>query len=115
MLTKKHLTKNKIINYNKNINKPKTQKGGLFNKKKPAVYKNINYKKSKTGFSLPELKCPVCKNNLFKMRRMKLATRAKAFLLDTDFFDNTFKEFTCVSCGKVEFYSDRLNFTKSKN
>ena len=46
---------------------------------------------------------------------MKLATRTKGYLLDTDFFDNTFKEFTCVSCGKVEFYSDRLNFTKIKN
>jgi len=49
------------------------------------------------------------------MRRMKIATQTKAFLLDTDFFDNTFKEFTCVSCGKVEFYSDRLNFTQNEN
>ena len=45
---------------------------------------------------------------------MKLATRAKGYLLDTNFFDNTFKEFTCVSCGKVEFYSNRLNYTKNK-
>ena len=116
MITKKHLTLTKKTNkkFNKETNKVKTQKGGLFNKKTPAVYKNISYKKSKTGFSISELKCPVCNNNLFKLRRMKLATRAKGFLLDTDFFDNTFKEFTCVSCGKVEFYSDRLNFTKSK-
>lgn len=115
MLTKKHLTLTKKTNKNsnKNTNKSKTQKGGVFSKT-PSVYKNISYKKSKNGFSIPELKCPVCKNNLFKLRRMKLATRAKGFLLDTDFFDNTFKEFTCVSCGKVEFYSDRLNFTTSK-
>ena len=120
MLTKKNLTLTKKTNKksnkksNKKTNKPKTQKGGLLNKKKPSVYKNISYKKSKTGFSIPELKCPVCKNNLFKLRRMKLATRLKGFLLNTNFFDNTFKEFTCVSCGKVEFYSDRLNFTTSK-
>ena len=116
MISKKHLTLTKTNKKsNKKTDNPKTQKGGLLNKKKPSVYKYISYKKSKTGFSIPELKCPICKSNLFKLRRMKLATRAKGLLLDTDFFDNTFKEFTCVSCGKVEFYSDRLNFTKSKN
>jgi len=113
MLTKKHLTLTKKSN--KKINKPKTQKGGLFNKKIPLVYKNISYQKSKTGFSIPELKCPICKSNLFKMRRLKLATQVKAMLLDTDLFDNKFIEFTCVNCGKVEFYSDRLNYTKSTN
>ena len=116
MLTKKHLTLTKKTNKksNKKTNKPKTQKGGVFNKKNPLVYKNISYKKSNTGFLQNELKCPICKHNLFKMRRMKLATRTKGYLLDTDFFDNTFKEFTCVSCGKVEFYSNRLNYTKNK-
>ena len=112
MLTKKKVSK--TILKNTQLNKLKTQKGGLFNKKKPTIYKNISYTKSKTGFSIPELKCPICKHNLFKMRRMKLATRAKGLLLDSNFFDNTFKEFTCVSCGKVEFYSDRLNFIENK-
>ncbi len=112
MLTKKKVSKS--ILKTTQLNKLKTQKGGLFNKKKPTIYKNISYKKSKTGFSILELKCPICKYNLFKMRRMKLATRAKGLLLDSNLFDNTFKEFTCVSCGKVEFYSDNLNFTESK-
>jgi len=112
MLTKKHLTKKTNKKFNKKTNKVKTQKGGVFSKT-PSVYTNISYKKSKTGFSVPELKCSICNHNLFKLRRMKLATRAKGFLLDTNFFDNTFKEFTCVGCGKVEFYSDRLNFTKT--
>ena len=94
--------------------KSKTQKGGLFNKKHPAKYRNVTYIKSNTGFSNPEMKCSICKANLFKMRTLQIGTRTKDFLFNTDIFDNSFKAFTCVSCGKVEFYSKRMNFMESK-
>jgi len=98
----------------KNAIKSKTQKGGLFNKKHPAKYRNVSYTKSTTGFSNPEMRCAICKENLFKMRTMQIGTRVKDFLFNTDIFDNSFSVFTCVSCGKVEFYSKRLNFAESK-
>ena len=94
--------------------KSNTQKGGLFNKKHPAKYRNVTYIKSNTGFSNPEMRCSICKENLFKMRTLQIGTRTKDFFLDTDMFDNSFKAFTCVSCGKVEFYSKRMNFMESK-
>lgn len=104
----------KNINFKKNSTKSKTQKGGLFNKKTPAVYSNISYPKSKTGFRKPELKCLICKSNQFKMRTMQIGTRAKDFLFNTDIFDNSFKVFTCVNCGYVIFYSNRIIFNETK-
>ena len=56
--------------------KSKTQKGGLFNKKHPAKYRNVTYIKSNTGFSNPEMRCSICKENLFKMRTLQIGTRA---------------------------------------
>jgi predicted nucleic-acid-binding Zn-ribbon protein len=94
--------------------KSKTQKGGFFNKKHPAKYRNITYTKSNTGFSNPEMTCAICKHKLFKMRTLQIGTRVKDFLFNTDVFDNSFKAFTCVSCGKVEFYSKRLTFMETK-
>jgi predicted nucleic-acid-binding Zn-ribbon protein len=104
----------KNIKSKKNLKKSKTQKGGLFNKKKPAVYTNIIYPKSNTGFMQPELNCSICKKNQFKMRTMQIGTRAKDFLFNTDVFDNSFKVFTCVSCGKVMFYSNKIQFNENK-
>ena len=104
----------KNINSKKNSSKSKTQKGGFFNKKTPAVYTNITYPKSNTGFMNKELNCLICKKNQFKMRTMQIGTRAKDFIFDTDIFDNSFKVFTCVSCGKVMFYSNKIQFNENK-
>ncbi len=105
----------KNIKSKKNLTKSKTQKGGFLNKKKPAVYTNIIYPKSETKFMQPELNCSICKKNKFKMRTMQIGTRAKDFLFNTDVFDNSFKVFTCVSCGKVMFYSNKIQFNENKN
>ena len=43
-----------------------------------------------------------------------MRTRAKDFIFDTDVFDNSFKVFTCVGCGKVTFYSNRIQFNEHK-
>ena len=93
---------------------PKTQKGGLFNKKTPKIYSDIRYSKSITGFNNKKLECDICKNNRYKMRTMQIGTRTKDFIFDTDMFDNSFKVFTCVSCGKVVFYSNKILFNESK-
>ena len=102
------------INSKKNLRKSKTQKGGLFNKKNPKIYSDIRYAKCITGFNNKQLQCDICKNNRYKMRTMQIGTRTKDFLFDTDMFDNSFKVFTCVSCGKVVFYSNRIIFNESK-
>ena len=108
MLSKKN------INSKKNSSKSKTQKAGFFNKKAPAVYTNITYPRSNTGFMNKELNCLICKKNNFKMRTMQIGTRAKDFIFDTDMFDNSFKVFTCINCGYVIFYSNRIEFNESK-
>ena len=38
----------------------------------------------------------------------------KDFLFNTDIFDNSFKVFTCVNCGYVIFYSNRIIFNETK-
>ena len=104
----------KNINSKNKSTKSKTQKGGFLNKKKPKMYSNIQYPKSNTGFNNKQLQCDICKNNKFKMRTMQIGTRAKDFLFNTDMFDNSFKVFTCVGCGKVVFYSNRITFNETK-
>jgi predicted nucleic-acid-binding Zn-ribbon protein len=91
--------------------KSKTRKnlsgGGIFSPN-PAVFKNLVYPKSYSGYSgIPELQCSICKKNVFKMRTMKIATWKKAVFFD-DIWDNRFKFFTCTNCGKVEILSSRV-------
>ena len=100
--------KNKNTRKNKSLTQKKlTQKGGKIYKI-PTIYRNIKYSKSKTNFSISELKCSICRENLFKLRTMKIATFSKAIFLDGNFFDNRFKFFTCTNCGKVEIFSNRI-------
>jgi predicted nucleic-acid-binding Zn-ribbon protein len=99
-------------NYNKSkskSNKKTSHKGGLFNVK-PKEYSNVTYKDS--SFVMKKLTCPSkgCNGTIFKHRELKLGTKWKSFLLDTDFFDNKYNSFTCTKCGYVQFYSGRIKY-----
>jgi predicted nucleic-acid-binding Zn-ribbon protein len=100
--TKKH--NSKIVKI-----KTKSQKGGLF-KVKQKEYSNVTYKDS--SFSQKKLTCPTkgCNGNIFKHRELKLGTKWKSYLLDTDFFDNKYNSFTCTKCGYVQLYSGRIKY-----
>ena len=86
-----------------------SQKGGLF-KVKPKEYTNVTYKDS--SFSQRKLTCPAkgCNGTVFKHRELKLGTKWKSFVLDTDFFDNKYNSFTCTKCGYVQLYSGRIKY-----
>jgi predicted nucleic-acid-binding Zn-ribbon protein len=87
---------------------------GLF-KTNTKNYTNLKYKKN--NFVLPKLVCTKCQGDEFKHKKLKLGTKAKSFLLDTDVFDNTYGAFTCVKCGFVQFYSENTKYdsVESKN
>jgi len=92
--------------------KSKTRKnmsGGSIFSPNPAIFKNLVYPKSNSGFAgIPELQCTVCKKNIFKMRTMKIANWKKAVFF-YDMFDNRFRFFTCTNCGKIDIFSGRIN------
>lgn len=87
---------------------------GLF-KTNTKKYTNLKYKTN--SFVLPKLVCTKCQGDEFKHKKLKLGTKTKSFLLDTDVFDNTYGAFTCVKCGFVQFYSENTKYdsVESKN
>lgn len=88
--------------------KSKSQHGkGLF-KTNTKKYTNLQYKDKK--FVLPRLVCTKCQGDNFKHKKLKLGTKAKSFLLDSDAFDNTYGAFTCVNCGFVQLYSENTKY-----
>jgi predicted nucleic-acid-binding Zn-ribbon protein len=91
----------------------RSQRGkGLFttNTKK---YTNLRYKNR--NFELPKLVCTKCNSDEFKHKKLKLGTKMKSFLLDTDAFDNTYGAFTCTNCGFVQFYSENTKYNSEKS
>ncbi len=88
----------------------KSQKGSGFFTTEIKKYSNLKYKDS--SFVLPNLLCPIkgCNGKEFKHRYLKISTRAKAFLLDTNFFDNKYNSFTCIKCGFVQLYSGKIKY-----
>jgi predicted nucleic-acid-binding Zn-ribbon protein len=92
--------------------KSKSQRGkGLF-KTDTKKYTQLRYKSQ--NFVLPKLVCTKCQGDEFKHKKLKLGTKAKSFLLDTDAFDNTYGAFTCVKCGFVQFYSENTKYESGK-
>jgi predicted nucleic-acid-binding Zn-ribbon protein len=102
-----------MVKQTKKINR--SQKGkGLFSTD-VKEYGNLKYKDN--SFTLPQLVCTVkgCNGKDFKHRSLKLGTKMKSYLLDTDVFDNAYSAFTCVNCGFVQFYSDNTKFGSKKS
>ncbi len=102
--------KNTKKNNKKSKMNTKTQKGkGIF-KTEIKSYSHLQYKDN--SFVLPNLICPIkgCSGKEFKHRYLKISTRAKAFLLDTNFFDNRYNSFTCMKCGFVQLYSGNIKY-----
>jgi hypothetical protein len=98
MIKKINKSKKNIKLQNK---KTKTQKGGKTSMKK---FTNIKYEDGKL---IPKLKCNVCNGDIFNLRTMTMGSKTKA-ILDVEIFDNRFKVFTCVGCGNVTMFSNKI-------
>ena len=103
---------NKKLQLSKKSKTRKNITGGSIFSPNPSIFRNIVYPKNKSGYVLPELKCSICKQNVFKMRTMKVATWKKAVFYSTNLWNNRFKFATCTNCGKVKVLSGRDKFTK---
>jgi hypothetical protein len=116
-ISKKIKVKTKVNNNKKykSKTKSKTKKvdGGGFLSPKPSQFTDLKYPDSKYE-PISKLVCPICKEGVFKMRTMKLATSKKAFWLNTNFWDNRFKFFTCINCGKVEIFSEKVTLKQTE-
>ena len=104
---------NKKLQLSKKSKTRKNITGGSIFSPNPSIFRNIVYPKNKSGYVLPELICSICKQNVFKMRTMKVATWKKAVFFD-EMWDNRFKFFTCTNCGQVEILSSRVNLQQFK-
>ncbi len=88
--------------------KSKSQRGkGLLNTH-TKKYTKLQYRDN--DFVLDKLVCTKCQGDNFKHKKLKLGTKAKSFLLNSDAFDNTYGAFTCVNCGFVQFYSENTKY-----
>ena len=108
---------NKNKTKNKTKTKTKRQIGSGIIYKTPSRYTNIRYTKSKTEFKT-DLKCLICRGDVFKMRTMKLSTQKKAIIFSIagvvgNIFNNKFRFFTCTNCGKVEVYSNNITVVEN--
>ncbi len=88
--------------------KSKSQRGKGLLKTHTKKYTKLQYRDN--DFVLDKLVCTKCQGDNFKHKKLKLGTKAKSFLLDTDVFDNTYGAFTCVKCGFVQFYSENTKY-----
>jgi len=79
----------------------KTQKGGRTTIDGPII------KYNKGNAQSTRLNCINCGHTSFILKTLTLGTKIKAFL-DYDILDNRFKEFTCISCGFVQIYSNNI-------
>jgi predicted nucleic-acid-binding Zn-ribbon protein len=91
----------------------KSQHGKGLLKTHTKKYTNLRYKNQ--DFNLPKLVCTKCNEDEFKHKKLKLGTKVKSFLLDTDVFDNTYGSFTCINCGFVQFYSENTKYDSEKS
>ena len=96
--------------------KTKKQTGSGIIYKTPSKYTNIKY--SKGGHIIKELRCLICRGDVFKMRTMKLSTQKKAIVFTLvlpagNIFNNKFRFFTCTNCGKVEVFSNNISLNET--
>ena len=114
-ITKKLKTKKKQTIKTKTKTKTKTspQKGsGFFADDTPYYFTNIRYNDSRKDFKNPILQCSICKDYKFKMKVMKIDTKATAYLTDGSFYGNSVNFFTCVNCGNIHILSNNTKFSK---
>lgn len=121
------MTKNTKLARHKKTSSKTQKKGqygrGLFGNKNeipdnhnPMVYKNITYPSG--GGIIPELKCLVCSNNTFRVKKMENVGKRslKNFVINDlfgeTFTDRNFKLFSCVSCGFHMHFSNKMSFVK---
>jgi hypothetical protein len=102
------------------------KRGGLFNTKKTKkknpledskddrVYNNITYPPG--GGVIPELKCLVCSNNLFRLKTMgnlgnhNIKNLALGGVLGLTFTARDFKLFVCSKCGFHMHFSNKMSY-----
>ena len=85
----------------------------------PSVYNNITYPPG--GGVIPELKCLVCANNLFRLRTMENVGKRnlKNFAIEAvfgeTFTERNFKLFACSNCGFQMHFSNKMSYTNPQN
>ena len=118
---KTSLIKNKINNYNAKKTKKQSKQskqskhiGGGFFSITPKTYKNIKYGKS--GYSIPELTCLQCKNNVFRHHKVVSGSRMRAVMLgeDSQILGKKNNNFVCYKCGFIMAYSGDITYTSNK-
>jgi len=96
-----------------NMKKTK-KKNPLEDKKDDKVYNNLIYPPG--GRVIPELKCLVCSNNLFKLKTMEnlgkrnIKNLALGGVLGGTFIARDFKLFSCSKCGFQMHFSNKMTY-----
>ena len=102
------MTKNSIKS-KKNYKKKsiKKQKGGANNSQVMNKDINISFRGNQT-----KVKCSVCGNNQFSMRKSKIATGSRArdmfFGESDDMFESRAKLLTCYHCGNIMWFNNNV-------
>jgi hypothetical protein len=93
----------------------------VFKSTVPAIYRNVRYTKHNTDFpGITLLTCLMCKRNIFKMHRMKIATYGKGIFLGGNFFganfwNDSYNYFKCVDCGYTMVFSNDITYQEDTN
>lgn len=72
-------------------------------------YSNLRYDNS--SYTIPELKCMMCKGNIFKRRTLTMGTKTKAFF-NYEILDHNYQVFTCTNCGLCQVFSDKVKYDR---